>query len=112
MTVLLIGNILKISAEVKFPYFIYQGMWSPVVITCLLDYISDLTEMQILISKVTAASSLSASLRPASTLHVWNIVLYDMLCQTVYSSVQQKQRRPTPPAEVIPDIYKVIPNPE
>lgn len=67
--VLLIANILKISAEVKFPYFIYQRMWSPVAITCLLDYISDLTEMQILISKVTAASSGSASLPTKSGPH-------------------------------------------
>lgn len=58
---------------VKFPYFIYieEAVVPPVVITCLPDYISDLTEMQTLISKVTAASSLRARLPPAEArLHV------------------------------------------
>lgn len=43
-------------------FHILERMCSPVVITRLLDYISDLTGMQILISKVTAASSTQAPL--------------------------------------------------
>lgn len=50
-------------------FHLLSRMWSPVVITCLFDYISDLTKMQILIFKVTASSSISASLPTEASLH-------------------------------------------
>lgn len=44
-------------------------------------------------------------LRPASALHEWNIALYDMLCQNVFSSLQWIQERWAPPKEFFTDIY-------
>lgn len=60
-----------------------------------IDCISDLSEMQMVISRVDKLPLYEPhfQLRPAFVLHTWNIALYDILCRNVFSSPQQEQER-------------------
>lgn len=89
---------------VKSPYFI-----SLVVIPSLLDYVSDVTEMQILIFKVTASSSVSAPLAAEASLHT-ACMKYCFICSVkmcIHHSAGKRRDKPLT-EDAIVDIYKVI----